>query len=72
MASTRKPLTEGQKARKLAYDSQYVMAHQSQRKIVFNDMVDEDNEMKAWLDSKPNINKYLKELIREDMKRSGK
>ncbi len=72
MANTRSPLTEEGKKRKLSYDSQYVMKHQTQRKIVFNDVIDEDNEMREWLDSQQNINKYLKGLIREDMKRSGR
>lgn len=72
MENTKKPLSDERKARKLAYDSRYVMAHQTQRKIVFNDTVEEDNAIRAWLDSKPNINKYLKDLIREDMRRSGK
>ena len=60
------------KSEKLAYDREYVMKHQTQRKIIFNDQIPEDMEMLAWLDGKTNKNKYMKDLIREDMKRSGR
>lgn len=64
-------LSEKARKNKAVYDTKYVMEHQVQRKIVFNDVVPEDVEMLAWLDSKPNKNQYVKDLIREDMMRSG-
>lgn len=65
-------MTEEARKRKASYDSSYVMEHQTQRKIIFNDTVPEDMDMLRWLDSKPNKNKYMKELIREDMLKAGK
>lgn len=65
-------LSDEAQRKKNAYNSKYVVAHQSQRKIIFNDTIPEDMEMCDWLDSQPNINQYLKGLIRDDMNKAGK
>ena len=65
-------MSDAARKNKAVYDTNYVRDHQVQRKIVFNDVVSEDMEILNWLDSKPNKNQYLKDLIREDMNRSGR
>lgn len=65
-------LSDEAQRKKNEYNSKYVVAHQSQRKIIFNDTIPEDMEMRDWLDSQPNINQYLKGLIRDDMNKAGK
>ena len=65
-------MSDAARKNKAAYDANYVHDHQIQRKIVFNDVVSEDMEILNFLDSKPNKNQYLKDLIREDMNRSGR
>jgi len=67
-------LSDEAQRRKNEYNSKYVMDHQVQRKIVFNDAIPEDRELLAWLDSKGkgNRNQYVKGLIRDDMNKAGK
>ena len=65
-------LSDEAQRKKNEYNSKYVVTHQSQRKIIFNDTIPEDMEMRDWLDSQPNINQYLKGLIRDDMNKAGK
>ena len=68
----RKPLTEGQKKAKKAYDTDYILSNIVQKRINFNKQVPEDMEMLDWVNQKENQNQYMKGLISDDMKRSGK
>ena len=65
-------LSDDAKRKKTAYDSKYIMENVVQRKIIFNKAVAEDVEMLEWLDGHENKNQYVKELIREDMRKAGK
>ena len=57
---------------KHAYDVEYINKFIRQRKINFNIQMESDVELLNWLDGQPNKNQYVKNLIRDDMKRSGK
>lgn len=59
---------------KQAYDAKYIKENIIQRTLSFNRGDPEDMEMYEWIKSKGRGNgtPYIKGLIREDMKRSGK
>ena len=67
----RAPLTERGKQNKKAYDKKYMKDRVKQRTIGFNQGDPEDMKMYHWIGSKPNGTQYIKELVREDMKKSG-
>ena len=54
---------------KSAYDKEYAKKHITRKFIPFNDTVNEDAELLAWLATKDNVTQYIKELIRDDMTR---
>ena len=56
-------MTENQKA----YNAKYIKENQRQFMLKVNKLL--DPEMVAWLESKDNIQQYLKQLIREDMEK---
>lgn len=61
-------------ARKRAYDKQYINQNIKMKSLSFNENDPEDMEIFAWIQSKGarNGTKYIKNLIREDMKQAGK
>ena len=54
---------------KSAYDKEYAKKHITRKFIPFNDTVNEDAELLAWLATKENVTAYIKGLIRDDMNR---
>lgn len=73
MGENRMPnLSDEAKRKKAAYDTSYVLAHITQKRINFNDQIPEDVEMLSWVNKQPNQGQYLKGLIREDMQKAGK
>ena len=54
---------------KSQYDQEYNKKHITRKFIPFNDTVQDDVEILAWLATKDNVTKYVKQLIREDMGR---
>ena len=56
-------MTENQKA----YNAKYIKENQRQFMLKVNKLL--DPEMVTWLESKDNIQQYLKQLIREDMEK---
>lgn len=54
---------------KSAYDKEYAKKHITRKFIPFNDTVNEDAELLAWLATKENVTAYIKGLIRNDMTR---
>ena len=54
---------------KSTYDKEYAKEHIKRKHIPFNTSIPDDSEMLEWLSSKGNISQYVKELIREDMKK---
>lgn len=51
------------------YDTEYNKLYIKRKFIPFNITVREDQEMLAHLDTVKNVTQYIKDLIREDMKR---
>ena len=70
----KKPLTDQQRKNKSAYDTAYNMENVTRKFIPFNKNNLEDAMMLDWLNKKGkgNVAKYVKGLIWDDMKRSGK
>lgn len=60
--------------RKRAYDKEYINKNIAMKTLSFNQNDPEDMEIYDWIQSKGKRNgtKYIKDLIREDMRRSGK
>lgn len=60
--------------RKRAYDKEYINKHIVMKSLSFNAQDDEDMELFNWIQSKGQRNgtRYIKDLIREDMRKSGK
>ena len=60
--------------RKRAYDKDYIINNISMKTLSFNHNSPEDMELYEWIQSKGKREgtKYIKDLIREDMRRSGK
>lgn len=56
--------------RKLAYDAEYKKANYRRVMIMFHNI--HDVEMIKWMESKPNKQGYLKELIQADMDRASR
>ena len=54
---------------KQQYDNEYEKMNQRQFKLKVNRI--HDSDMIDWLESKPAIQTYLKELIRADMEKSS-
>lgn len=54
-----------------AYDKEYAKKHITRKFIPFNDAVQEDQELLSWLATKDNVTQYVKQLIREDMKKGN-
>ena len=52
---------------KSAYDKEDAKKHITRKFIPFNDTVNEDAELLAWLATKENVTAYIKGLIRNDM-----
>lgn len=55
---------------KSEYDKEYAKKHITRKFIPFNDTVPEDVELLEWLATKGNVTQYVKQLIREDMRKS--
>ena len=66
-------LIDTAKKNKAAYDAQYQHENVSRKSIFFNKGNPEDVKMLDWLDrkGKRQISGYVKDLIRDDMQRSG-
>ena len=56
-------MTENQKA----YNAKYIKENQRQFMLKVNKLL--DPEMVTWLESKENMQQYLKQLIRDDMEK---
>ena len=54
---------------KSAYDQQYAKEHVTRKYLAFNKDDPQDTELLLYLRSKPNMNAYVKQLIRDDMER---
>lgn len=54
---------------KSAYDKEYAKKHITRKFIPFNDTVNEDAELLAWLATKENVTAYIKGLIQDDITR---
>ena len=65
-------MSDAAKERKTAYDTQYILKNIVQKRINFNKQVPEDVEMLEWVNTKKNQGQYMKGLIKDDMKKSGK
>ena len=52
---------------KSKYDIEYTKSHIKCKRIPFNDMIDDDKELFAWLGEQVNVTQYVKGLIRADM-----
>lgn len=58
---------------KYAYDQQYIKNYVQLVQISFNRTKQDDMEMIAWLNSRPEgKTRYMKSLIAKDMKQKGK
>ena len=53
------------------YDQEYNRAHIKRVFIPFNDQIQEDAELRQWLDHVGNKTQYIKKLIRDDMNRKN-
>ncbi len=60
------------KADKKAYDIQYAKDNVVRKFIPFNKQVPEDARMLEHLNKKSNVTRYIKDLISEDMTKTGK
>ena len=52
---------------KKAFDAEYHKQNLIQKKISFNKKNQDDMELLAYLEQKPNFSQYTKNLIRKDM-----
>ena len=52
---------------KKEYDISYSKEHIKRKFVPFNDQNPEDAELLAWLEHQPNVTKYIKALIRDDL-----
>ena len=57
------------KERKAKYDQEYARKNIRRKELPFNMTQPEDEELFLYLESKDNFTQYIKNLIREDMKR---
>lgn len=55
---------------KSSYDKEYAKKHITRKFIPFNDTVEQDAEILAWLATKENVTAYVKQLITDDMNRN--
>lgn len=71
--SKRRNLSPEATSRKRAYDKEYINKNIVMKSLSFNENDPEDMEIFYWIQSKGKRNgtKYIKDLIREDMKKSG-
>ena len=53
-----------------SYDKDYAKKHITRKFIPFNDTVQDDVDLLAWLNQQQNVTQYIKQLIREDMARA--
>ena len=69
----RTPLTPEGKKHKSEYDQKYARAYIVRKYIPFNKTVAEDVAILDWLDRQGTrkVTGYVKDLIREDMRKSG-
>ena len=58
-----------QKAKKAAYDKQYMKEHVVRKLLAFNITNDRDRELLEHINSQTNATEYIKNLIMEDMKK---
>lgn len=72
MAPERRKLSEASKRAKAAYDKKYMKNNVKQRTIGFNIGDPEDMAMYNWIGQQVNGTKYIKDLVREDMRKAGK
>lgn len=56
---------------KKAFDAEYHKQNLIQKKISFNKKNQDDMELLAYLEEKPNFSQYTKSLIRKDMKENN-
>ena len=54
------------------YDKQYAKEHIRRKHIPFNDTDPEDMALLAWINRQPNATRYIKNLVREDMRKEIK
>ena len=52
---------------KAEYDMRYFKTHVTRKAVIFNEMNVEDKCLLAWVKQQPNFNRYIKELIRQDL-----
>ena len=52
---------------KTKYDIEYTKEHITCKRIPFNNTIEEDRKLLAWLEQQGNVTQYVKRLIREDM-----
>ena len=64
--------SEQAKANKAAYDTRYKREHIKMKTIGFNVEIKEDMELYDWVGTHKNQQKYMKDLIRDDMQKTGK
>ncbi len=57
----------GQSFDKSAYDKEYAKQHVVRKQLPFNRLNPDDQRLLQWLDSQPNLTRYLKALIAADM-----
>ena len=53
------------------YDQEYNKAHITRKFIPFNDQNPDDAELLSWLSGVDNVTQYVKQLIRDDMRKGG-